>query len=223
MGFAYELTNISNTHNAVADWLIANPGKGQIGRAAAHFGYTQAWLSTLLGSDAFRGMMKAKQGKTFEEVVIPLQEKIAGVAHRSVEKMGEILEVTKDERLVREIGKDMLGMLGYGASTAAPVVNQNVAVSLTVDASALADARARQSQHYGRVPAPGVLIEGTSQTDDPQGVETAKLSDSEGLEMGETRDVRSGNVNSPEEPQGVPAEGGEVRGEGAGPFGQPLW
>ena len=203
--FKYELTKLSNTHNAVADWLIANPGKGQLGRCAAHFGYTRSWLSTLVQQDAFRALMQIKQGKAFEEVVIPLQDKIAGVAHASVEKLGEIIEKTDDERLVREIGKDMLNSLGYGASAKPAGVVNNTQVNLTVDAGALAEARNRQSKHYGRV------LESSSEPDaEAPEAEAPKLSYSEEPGMGQTRELRAEHVNGEKAIYREPTEGGEV-------------
>ncbi len=215
--YMYELTRISATHENIANYLIANPGKGQMERCAKEFGYTRSWLSTLIGQDAFKAMMMNKQGKVFEEVVIPLRDKIAGVAHRSVEKMGEILEQTKDERLVREIGKDMLSSLGYGAN-ATVLVDRSTHNNLTVNAVALAEARERQSKHYGR--------NGESTSEPkliPVEIETPKLPDSTGLEMGETRDLRAEHVNSETPMHGEPTEGSEIRIESSGPFGKPLW
>jgi hypothetical protein len=191
--FKYELLELSNTHSAIADWLIANPGKGQLGRCAAVFGYTQAWLSTLIHQDAFQAMLKHKQGLAFEQVVIPLHEKLSGIAHRGVEKLGEIIEETKDERLVREITKDSLQALGYGANTKGPSVfiDQSTHNSLTVNSDALAEARQRRSQHFG-----SHILESTSKPSDPiPETETAQLPDHQEPAVGETRDLRPEHVN----------------------------
>ena len=206
--FKYELTNLSNTHNAIADWLIANPGKGQMGRCAAVFGITRAWLSTLVNQDAFQAMLKHKQGQAFEAVVIPLHEKIAGVAHAGVEKLGEIIDKTDDERLVREITRDSLQQLGYGASTRGPAVHidQSTHNTLHVDSEALAAARARRSQHHG-----GQALESPSKPPDPgPKIEPAQLPASEESSLGETREVRAEHVYSPTPVYRDEETGGEV-------------
>ena len=205
--FKYELTDLSATHNAIADWLICNPGKGQLGRCAAHFGYTRSWLSTLIHTDAFKAMMKAKQGKAFDENVVTLADKIAGVAHASVEKLGEIVESTNDERLVREIGRDMLSNLGYGASTKAPgvVINNNTQNNLTVNSDALAAARNRQSQHYGRT------IEGPSESEaSADETSPAQLPSDQGTAVGPPSELRADSPDSAPALPRLEAEGSEV-------------
>lgn len=207
--FKYELMDLSNTHNAVADWLIANPGKGQLGRCAIAFDYTQSWLSTLIHQDAFQALMKIKQGKAFAEVIIPLTAKIEGVAHAGVMRMGEILDEKKDDRLSREITKDMLNSLGYGANAKSPGPGPGVTNiqnnTLIVDADTLAEARARRSQHYGRQ-----LESPSTDTDPGPQTQTSELSHSEEPELGEARDLRSEHVNSGPPIHRVTPEGGEV-------------
>lgn len=209
--FKYELLDLSNTHNAIADWLIANPGKGQLGKCAAVFGYTQSWLSTLIHQDAFQALLKHKQGKAFEEVVIPLHEKMSGVAHRGVEKLGEIIEETKDERLVREVTKDMLAGLGYGANPTggAPIIN-NTQNNLIVNSDALAAARERRSQHFGVQ-----ALESPSKPQEPSPqTEAVEFQAGEEVGVGETRDLRTVNADSAPAVYGDEAEGREVRGAG---------
>jgi hypothetical protein len=206
--FKYELLDLSNTHNAIADWLIANPGKGQIGRCAAHFGYTRSWLSTLIHQDAFQAMLKHKQGETYQAVIIPLHEKLAGVAHRGVERLGEVLESTTDERLVREITRDSLQALGYGASARGPAVHidQSTHNTLNVDSAALAAARERRSQHYR-----STALESPSQPPEPSPrAAPAELSHHQEAPMGETRDVRAEHVNGEAPVYRDPKTWGEV-------------
>jgi hypothetical protein len=208
MKFRYQITNLSVTHNAIADWLIANPGKGQNAKCAAHFNISESWLSTLKQSDAFQALLKSKQEDVFEEVIIPLEEKIAGVAHASVEKLGEMLQETNDGRLVKDIFDSALDKMGYGAKHAraaggAPLVQNNTLI--VSDPAALAEARARASQHYGR------QIEGTSEPAEPDEVPSAtQLPSHQGTQVGEARELRSEVVNPGEEvPRGA-AEGSTV-------------
>lgn len=204
MKYTYELKKLSVTHNAIADWLIANPGKAQQGKCAEAFGITQSWLSTLIGQDAFQSLLKVKQDGVFEEVIVPLQDKIAGVANASVEKLGLILDATQDGRLVKDINDSMLKALGYGAAQPAGgiTINNN---SLTINQAALQEARDRQTEHYGR------SLESKSEAlESPDASATKGVPHHKKLEVGEARDLRSEHVNRGAEVEGDSPEGGEV-------------
>ena len=205
--FKYELMDLSNTHNAIADWLIANPGKGQMGRCAVVFDYSLSWLSTLIHQDAFQALLKHKQGQAFQEVIIPLHEKMSGVAHAGVQKLGEIVDTTKDDRLVKEITKDMLSGLGYSANAAPAGPTMNIQNNtLIVDSDSLAEARARRSQRYGSpaLESPSANKEPSPETSTPQ------LQDHQESEVGQARDVRSEHVNSSSPVYRVEEKGSEV-------------
>lgn len=206
MQFNYEIKKLTVNHNAIADWLIANPGKGQQRTCAKEFDITESWLSTLINQDAFQSLLKNKQAEVFDQVVIPLQDKIAGVAHASVEKLGKILDDTKDGRLVKDIADSALKALGYGGQkTSAQLIINNTQNNLTVNQAALAEARSRQSQHYGRsLESPSETAESTPQ------IETPQLQDSRKIEVGEARELRSEHVNSGTEIQGQPTEGDDI-------------
>jgi len=205
MKYNYEIKDLSVTHNAIADWLIANPGKGQQGRCAAHFGITESWLSTLVNQDAFKALLQSKQDKVFDEVVIPLQDKIAGVAHAAVNKLGEVVDQTNDGRLIKDVADSMLDKLGYGAKyVRAPgtVINNN---TLVVDQAALAEARARQSHHFGRT------LESPSRTADTESqAGTPQLPPGEEPGVGAPRDLRSEHVNGEAPFYREPEEGGDL-------------
>ena len=205
MQFNYEIRKLTVNHNAIADWLIANPGKAQQRTCAKEFDITESWLSTLVNQDAFQSLLKSKQSEVFDQVVIPLQDKIAGVAHASIEKLGEILDATKDGRLVKDINDSALKALGYGGQQSASLIINNTQNNLTVNQAALLEARARQSQHYGRtLESPSETAESTPQT------ETPKLQDNRKVEVGEARELRSEHANSGTPLQGQPTEGDDL-------------
>jgi len=206
MQFNYEIKKLTVNHNAIADWLIANPGKAQQRLCAPIFGITESWLSTLINQDAFQSLLKNKQADAFDQVIIPLQDKIAGVAHASVEKLGVILDKTEDGRLVKDIADSTLKALGYGGQKAsAQLIINTTNNNLTVNQAALIEARARQSQHYGRA------LESSSETaESPPQTQTSELQDNRKLEMGEARELRSEHVNSGTEVQGQPTEGSDL-------------
>lgn len=216
MNYRYQLKDLSVTHNAIADWLIANPGKGQMGKCAAVFGISPAWLSTITQSDAFQALLKSKQEKTYQEVIIPLQDKIAGVAHAAVEKLGEVVNETNDGRLVKDVADSMLNKLGYGAKATpagegagAPGTTINNTL-IVADRAALAEARALQSQYYGRT------LEGPSEANEAEPEEPPlQLPSSEEPSVGSPSELRAEIANSESEVHRDAETGGEVRGSDA--------
>jgi len=88
-GDRVQLGRLSITHEAIMDWLISNPGRGQMGRCAIHFGFTRAWLSSMVHSDAFQAKLRDKQDVMFTGTVIPLRDQMNGVAQRAIERLGQ--------------------------------------------------------------------------------------------------------------------------------------
>lgn len=109
----YQLSRLTITHDAILDWLIANPGKGAMSKCANYFGYTQAWLSSIVWSDAFQAKLRDKKEILFTETLVPLREQVAGVATRALERLGEKVEVIEDPKVLVDVADKMLHRLGY--------------------------------------------------------------------------------------------------------------
>jgi hypothetical protein len=106
------------SHDAMVDMIIANPHMTQ-NQLAAAFGYTPAWVSTIMSSDAF----KAKLQNRKEEVVDPallmtIEEKFKGLTERSLavltEKLSQPAQMIPDNLALRaaELGAKALGVGG---------------------------------------------------------------------------------------------------------------
>lgn len=182
------IQRLSATHHAIADWLIANPGKNQMERCATKFGYTRAWLSTLIHTDAFQALLRSKQEDVFHEVVVPLKEKIAGVAHAGLDRLGEHLDKA-DFKETADVTKDMLAALGYGPKAVpAGGVNQN---NYYFGPDALEAARERNRSRFNS--GDSNAIEGTALPDNSQD-QTPTIELSEGQPHGDLRgDAREGS------------------------------
>jgi hypothetical protein len=139
-----QIQQISITHDAIANFLVANPGKGQMAKAAMHFGVTRPWLSTLVHTDAFQAHLRNKQDEVFGQVIMPLKDKLAGVADIALDRLADKLEVEGDTRILADTADKLLNRLGYGPKPAGgnPGVqmNQN---NYYVDKDILAEARER--------------------------------------------------------------------------------
>lgn len=88
-----QIKTVSVKHDAIMDYLLGNPTEPLSG-VAKHFNMTQAWLSVIIHSDAFQAQLDEKKRGVFEATVIPLRERLVGIANLSVGLLGEALEQT---------------------------------------------------------------------------------------------------------------------------------
>lgn len=116
---AIPIKKVSYTHDAMIDLLIGNPAISQ-GELAREFGYTQAWVSNIIGSDAFQARLAARK----EELVDPsiratVDERFRGLVLRSMEVVQEKLakpsHLIPDNLVLRSLELSTKA-LGYGAS-----------------------------------------------------------------------------------------------------------
>jgi hypothetical protein len=156
-----QIKTISPKHDAIMDALIASPHL-KLGEIAVQFGVSQAWLSVIIHSDAFQIQLKTKQKEFFGAVVVPLREKLIGVAHLGVDKLGEVMEnasTLSDKQFIADTTDSILKNLGYSPKSVPPplagsVKQQNVFV---VDKETLESAR--ETMRQLQPPEGGALIE----------------------------------------------------------------
>lgn len=122
------LQKVSHTHHAIMDYMIANPSV-PLKAVAEHFGYTQAWLSTVINSDVFRHAFRERRENWELVHDTKLVSKLHEVATRSLDGLLDILN-DKDERpspsATNEIAKTALSALGFTSKkAAAPTVQVN--------------------------------------------------------------------------------------------------
>lgn len=123
---------LSHTHSDIARFLLENPTL-PLGAVAAHFGYTQPWLSSIIHSGAFRAHMAELQGAADDVVVLDVPARLRGVASSALDKLGEQLAFAVgdgaasrvDRQFVRETADMALKALGYGRpANGAPTASQ---------------------------------------------------------------------------------------------------
>lgn len=115
------IDKVRYSHVDMVDFIIANPWISQ-GEIAARYGYTQAWVSTILASDAFQ----AKMAERREEVIDPamkatIEERFKALTIQSLKRLMEKLDapVVSDNVALKaaELGAKALG-IGGNASAA---------------------------------------------------------------------------------------------------------
>ena len=140
-----QIAKVSVKHDAIMDYLIVNPA-ARLGDVALHFRVSQPWLSVIIHSDAFQIVLKKKQSSVLNATVVPLREKVLGIAHLGIEKLGDALEnasAVTDKEFIADTTDSILKNLGFSPKSAPSlpagnVTNNNIMV---VDKEALASAR----------------------------------------------------------------------------------
>ena len=115
------IAKMNPTHDAMVDFLLANPGIPQH-KIASHFGYTQAWVSSLMASDAFKNALRARKVELIDPTLVAtMEERFRELTERSVEKLMELIHTNPNldpEILIKAatLGAKSLG-LGQKEST----------------------------------------------------------------------------------------------------------
>jgi len=141
-----QIARLSPRHEAIITFLIANPQMKR-GDIARHFEVTQSWLSVIINSDAFIAKLEKRQNEFHSEATTSIKEKLNTLAHLSLDRMIESVEVIPDIDQVRQMGTAALDRLGYSKPNAGfrpggpAMIQQNN--FLTVNAEDLAAARNR--------------------------------------------------------------------------------
>lgn len=148
------IAKVGYSHDAMIDVMIAQPHLTQ-GQLASMFGYSQGWVSQIINSDAFRARLAERKEILVDPLILQsLDERLRGVAQRSLDRVLEALDTAKPEFALRA-AQFSTEALGYGARPKAGEGGPQVAVVVNVPGQAVS-AEAWVSSHR---PATGVPIE----------------------------------------------------------------
>ena len=107
---------IRYTHEAMADLILENPWISQ-NQLAAHFGYSPAWISTVITSDAFQAFLHARKAELVDpELRLTLEERFRALTTQSLkvlqEKLTRPADQVSDQLVLRaaELGAKSLGI-----------------------------------------------------------------------------------------------------------------
>jgi hypothetical protein len=152
---ALAIGRVRYTHDAMIDMLIANPVISQ-GELAAAFGYTQAWVSRVLNSDAFQMRLAERKADLVDPTIAAtIEEKLKAVASRSLDVVLDKLQAAPSADYSLKVLEVSAKALGYGARQANLNVQQNFVVALPSKAENTTQWLDSRSQQQGA----GVVIE----------------------------------------------------------------
>ena len=112
------------SHQALADLAIEHPELRQKDFAAI-FGYTEAWVSTIMTSDAFKALLARRRAEVVNpQLLLSLQERATALATKSMEVLQEKLCASQvsDALALRafELSAKAVGLGGNAPAPAAP-------------------------------------------------------------------------------------------------------
>lgn len=109
------IAKTSYSHEALADFILANPCLNQ-GDIAAHFGYTQGWLSNVISSDAFQAFIATRKEKIVDPILRgAVEESFRGLVLQSMQRLREKLEANPSDQLVLQTFQTASRAMGYGS------------------------------------------------------------------------------------------------------------
>jgi hypothetical protein len=112
MAESANIRKVGNLHNDIMDYMLANPlvKKGDI---AKQFNLSRSWLSIVINSHAFQERLAAKQEELFNSTVIPLREKMLGIADAAMDRVADEVELMPRAEAIETADK-ILSRLGWG-------------------------------------------------------------------------------------------------------------
>jgi hypothetical protein len=126
-----QIAKVSYTHDAMIDLIMANPAISQ-GALAAHFGYTESWISTVFASEAFQVRLAERK----EDIIDPgiratIEERFKALVYQSMEVLQRKLEspAASDELALATLTVASKA-LGYGIQKDRLQVSQQFVVQL---------------------------------------------------------------------------------------------
>jgi hypothetical protein len=127
------IRKLSYTHDALIDMIIAHPEFSQ-GQLANHFGYTQAWLSQVMASDAFKSKLAERKDALVDPILrLQIEERFKALVERSFEILMEKISVPASQvpdQLALRTFEIASRAAGFGARQVVPPGDINVEVHL---------------------------------------------------------------------------------------------
>lgn len=155
-GYSQDYSRIQKmrySHEAMVDVIIARPSIAQ-NELAVIFERRPAWISRIIGSDAFQGALAKRREELSDPfLVATMEERFRGLASQSIDILAEKLELTKNADIALKALDISSKALGFGArSVGGGQIQNNFVVQLP---NKIASAEVWAEKHVG-----GKILEG---------------------------------------------------------------
>lgn len=134
-----EIAKVSYTHDGMVDCIIANPSiTGR--QLASHFGFTEAWISQVVSSDAFKARLAERKGELVDPgIAASLEQRMEAIMRQSMDVVSEKLALNKDPDLAMKAFEVTQKALGFGARDRGAAVNASFVVMMPQPSTTNAD------------------------------------------------------------------------------------
>ena len=156
---ALAIARVKYSHDAMIDLLIVNPEVKQ-GELAQQFGYTQAWVSRVMNSDAFLARLAQRKSDLVDpSIALTLDEKFRQLANLSMDVVIEKLTITRNPDTALKALEQSSKALGYGARQQNLNVQQNFVVAMPTKVQTPEDWAAMHQHISQRQPGLAALVQ----------------------------------------------------------------
>lgn len=133
------IEKVRYSHDAMIDVILARPTIKQ-GELATLFEVSPAWVSRIIGSDAFQAVLAKRRQELSDPIILAtMEEKLRGVADQSLEIIAEKLQATQSADLALKTLGLATTALGFGAKDRGPGQQVNFVVNLPPKAASAED------------------------------------------------------------------------------------
>lgn len=149
MAQSIQVKNVSWRHEAIIDWLLANPDVKNLHVLCAQMNVSRSWLSIVMNSDAFKAEYIRRRDEYNQLHAGAVQQKLYRASELALDRLIESLAGDEvDPRLALDAVDKTTNRLGFGPQKGnAPVVQVQGDVKMhVVDSSLLASAREKMRQ-----------------------------------------------------------------------------
>ena len=124
------LVKLNFRHEDIINTLIQYP-HATARDLSQMFGYSEAWISTMVNSDAFLARMAARRKELIDPMITAtLEERYRGLANQALDVVSEKLSAERDGGFALEALNIAGKALGFGQQKAAPTVNQQFVIQV---------------------------------------------------------------------------------------------
>lgn len=210
---ATQIKSLSARHLVISEYILGNPS-ARMSDIARALGITPSWLSIVVNSEIFKEHIYSRSKEIGDAFFLSLHEKVQGVAHLAVERLGDQVANSTDGEFLLAAADKTLGRLGMGAKGPAVNINQTNITQHNetnhVNAAIVAEAREKIFQLARQGGADDKTLPS------PQGIQTGGPSG-----VGQDSPPPT-TVYQEETTPGPESSGSEVREEGSGSLSKLL-
>lgn len=104
------IATVRYTHDAIIDEILMNPAISQ-GEISRLFGYTQAWVSIIVNSDAFKERLAERKGELIDpKITATLEARAETVSKLALDRLMEEIERPGPKKIMDLVSAAKLGL-----------------------------------------------------------------------------------------------------------------